>query len=394
MAPVAMLASSPAGAAVCASYTAVAAADGARTAVSSPGFLVVERADGGAPAAQAIVDSLGTSTAYAGYPYPGDTAMSLLPIAGAPRGTYPLTAESSFPAAPASKRETPAVTLTATSAYRTSSANAQAGASGQDKSSAGLTQARASVGCAETGEITAASENKAESLDFVEGTLRVGRVRSFAKVVIDAAGRPNVESDLEVTGATVAGQTVSFTGDGLVIGSGATALPETPLSKVLDDAGIKVTYVAAHRQEDGQGVVAPALQIQMTREVVGGAPTVVTYTFGRAFASASAAAGTGVSSGSDTSGIPPGDGSSSVGTGAPSAAASASAAAPSPGPPSSASAAQDEASGQGGSGRAVPIRSVSPFSSWSIYAVLLVSATVLFSCGLLFKTIGVRLRWV
>src|SRR2546428_735047 len=58
-------------------YRAVANADGTRVTVSAPGYLLVNTLfDTGAPTAQAVVDGLGNSRAFASYPYPGDTVVA------------------------------------------------------------------------------------------------------------------------------------------------------------------------------------------------------------------------------------------------------------------------------------------------------------------------------
>jgi hypothetical protein len=393
-APLAVLAPTVAGAASCSDFSATASAAGARVDVESPGFLVVEQTHVGGPAAQAVVDSVGTSTGFAGYPDPGDEALGGPPTVGGATGlpigrnTYPLITESQFPSTPESSLSTPAASLTAKSTQTSSEAGAKSGSDEADGvASAGLSAAKASAACADTGEVTAKAESVLDGLSFGAGTLRIGRIRSTASVIVGADGTPKVTSSLEVTQATVAGQTVGFTKDGLVLGTTATPLGDNPLAAALDGAGIAVSYLAAEPQPDDKGVIAPAIRIRITRDVTGGAPTVLTYTVGRAFVSAGAAPATaeavadsGNAGSVDTAGT--GD------LGGPVATDGGAALGPLP----------------TGSGpvKATPNRQLQPiagtvpvvgFSAWSIYAVLVLAALVLLASGVLFKKLGVKLGW-
>src|SRR4051812_36387730 len=58
-------------------FELIAAADGGRVVVSAPGAGPVDPvSDGGAPSAQAVLNSLGTSAGYAAAPYPGESGLS------------------------------------------------------------------------------------------------------------------------------------------------------------------------------------------------------------------------------------------------------------------------------------------------------------------------------
>ena len=121
-----------AGAADVPTFTATAAADGARMSVvivDAP--LTSAPVDGGGPTAQAQLDSSGGSRAFSSAPYPGDTAISVpgtaagFGIAGVP--SYPFYLESSYPLAPESSADQPGYHLHAKSAERQSEAEARAG---------------------------------------------------------------------------------------------------------------------------------------------------------------------------------------------------------------------------------------------------------------------------
>lgn len=380
----------PAVAQACSSFAAVAAADGARIAAASPGFALVERTETGAPAAQAAVDSAGSSRAFAGYPYPGEEVLSVLPLIGAPRSSYPSFAESSYPQDPDGSVEAPAVTLSARSDERASSATGRSGMAADDGSSGGVVSSTADAACADDGTVTAAAESLAEALTFGDGVLRIGRVRSMARVTIGSDGTPVVESSLDVGQVTVAGQTVGFGEGGLEFGDSAAPVPANPLADALNEAGLDVSYVAATTQPDGSGVVAPALRVELRREAVGTGATVVTYTFGRATASARAAADALV-----TAAIP------TLPAAAPTSPAPRPAgSAPALSLPPSAPAGAPAADARGArivppveDVVASPSGAVTGFSSWSIYLVIVLSAMTLLGGSKLLRIMGVEARW-
>ena len=86
-------------------FSALAAADGVRVTLFQPGVTLTKTlVDLGGPAAQAALNSLGESRAFASFPYPGDTAVAapgLLRGAGnIPAPAYPLYVASDNPAVP------------------------------------------------------------------------------------------------------------------------------------------------------------------------------------------------------------------------------------------------------------------------------------------------------
>src|SRR5882724_8842254 len=84
-------------------FSAVASASSFRVLFGSPGrFAVDYYVDGGAPVAQAVVNGLGTSTAFASAPYPGETVVAgsgtFAGVTGLPNpGNYPFYVGTSFP---------------------------------------------------------------------------------------------------------------------------------------------------------------------------------------------------------------------------------------------------------------------------------------------------------
>ena len=105
------------------SFSAVASSSGLRLSVTAPGYAAVqELTDFGFPVAQATVDSLGESSGFASYPYPGGTFLAgpgtLAGFAGQglpPFLAYPFIVSSSYPGQPESKADPPGYQLASTS---------------------------------------------------------------------------------------------------------------------------------------------------------------------------------------------------------------------------------------------------------------------------------------
>lgn len=327
-------------------FRASAAADGVRVTVSAPGFLVAETlADGGAPVAQAVVDGLGTSRAFASLPYPGEavlTTPSLLATSGglpAPPA-YPFVASSVFPATPESTVDGPGHRLSATSEAAGSSALATAGggpaapASGQgflsgvrasgpppgrggadtwaattapgvsgalpptaavstatssetDGDAAGPTigtstaTARAARDDA-SGAVRAESTSQARGVD-IAGVLSIGAVTARAAVNRTPGGELVREAAFSADAVTAGGQRLAVTDQGLTVpGSGLPLADTSPAAKALADAGVSVRYLA--RVDDADGVISPGLVVTQRRQVPGGPVVITELVFGRAVA--------------------------------------------------------------------------------------------------------------
>jgi len=372
----------------CAAFTAVAASDGARVGVSSPGFLVVEETHGGAPAAQAVVNSTGESTGYAAAPHPGDAALTAAHMATIPTEAYPLMAQSTFPNQEHSEVDAPPVSLTSTSSARATTAVAQSALSTDPGSSAATAAAAAEASCADDGTIRAAAESAAEGLSFANGVLRIGRVRTVATVVVGTDGQPQIESHFEVGQATIAGQTVQITEQGVEAAGSASPLPADPFADVLADAGVALSFVAGHTQPDGRGVTAPVLRVEVGRQLVGTGATTLTYTFGHAYAGAGVApslpAPPSVAAAPDSSnpGVAPTEPALTPGSAQP--------------PPMTTTGARPAAPVVDlVAAPAAPIGRVglAGFPSWSAYIVLIIAAVLLLTAAVLFRHAGVRYRW-
>ena len=262
------------------SFSALATAEGLRISTFAGGAPVTsEPAEGGSPIARAVLDSLGTSQAYASVLYPGDALVSVPGlVAGASGGqvnlpSYPLIAASDRTTAPEAEVAGPGATMRASSSATRSLATTAAGT----VTATALTEMN--VG----GEVVSSSESVVTGL--FSGAIKVGNIRSTAKVVLGPDGTVTRSSAFEVSGLEVAGVKVAVGRDGLVLGKDTAALPSAAdLEKALAEAGIQLRLLAAVETEDaieGQG-----LEITFTRET-GSAVTPLTLRlrFGRAIAS-------------------------------------------------------------------------------------------------------------
>lgn len=272
-------------AAACSDFTATAAADGVRTTASPSGAELFGELNSEGPAAQVHVDSLGTSVARAGAPYPGTAAAGLLAMQGRAED-YPLMTTSSYPVQPDDEATAPGVVLSSHSEERAGAARAVVGNDdGGAETSAGRAEARAAGGCGDDGTISAVADSLNEAVRFGGDLLRLGRIHSHASVTIHPDGMTEISSRLDVAEITVAGNTAVLTDEGLRLGDSDIPVPSaTPLDETLAEAGITVIPIEPLPQPDGNGIMAAGLVVA-TR----GPHGVTTYTFGRAYATASSA---------------------------------------------------------------------------------------------------------
>jgi hypothetical protein len=267
-------------------YEASASADGLRVATAVPGAPLSDAlVDASSGSAQALVNGLGTSRAFASAPYPGAT-LSTLPdtirgAGGAPLPSYPLIASSDHPGTPEALVAQPGVHLQARSRPGASEARVATGADDGDRG-AGRAIGHVTVGPAADG--TVAAEATTDTAGLVVGPVTLGRIVSGARVVRGASGDPQRDYSLEITPVVVAGQPVNVTSEGLVFAGTRVPLPDThPARTALDQTGVTLRYLEPVSTPDG--VVAPGLAVtQVVPASLTGSPSTVTYTVGRASA--------------------------------------------------------------------------------------------------------------
>jgi hypothetical protein len=267
--------------------------------------------DVGAPVAQSQLDSLGTIRSFASNPYPGDLAVALPgTIAGFTGGQvtppdYPFFAEASYPVAPERKVGGEGYELVAAASESETTGRAKTGSFTGDAAAAGSyseSEARRRA----DGTLEAAG--RSEVLGFRAGPLSIARIQTTSHVSSSDSGGTQKNSELEVSGMTIADTAVRLTPAGLVLGDRAQPLPEaSPLEQTLTEAGIEASYVSPR---EGEGVVvSPALQVTITRAVEGPvSPVRVTYVLGRSAARVEAGVGSGANIAvPEVSGVPPVD---------------------------------------------------------------------------------------
>lgn len=273
----------------CFNYTATSAADSVRAEVSSPGFLVVEETDAEGPAAQAHTDSLGNSLGYAAVLYPGDAAMSAFGLANLPRSTYPLVSESSYPARQTNQLSFGQFLMNTEAKSNSASSTVTGAAVAFGAATSAHDNATAAVSCSATGVVSASSTNAVEAVD-VEGVLKIGSVTSAATAILGSDGHTQLTADLKITGASVNGIAVSIDQSGVNAAGTAVPVPNSSPTAALAEAGITLTYLSQSEDPDGQGILAPGIMVQVSRNAVGTGPSVITYTIGRASARSSGSA--------------------------------------------------------------------------------------------------------
>lgn len=269
-------------------YSAGGEADGLRATVTVNNFLVVSQlADVGIPTASTTVDSLGDSTGYASYPYPGATVVSaegLVESGGGPQlPPYPFYVESAWPGTPKASNSAGPYTIGSTSTANETNASATSSAAiGQ--LTTGLVTTTSKSGFDDAAQtLTAISQSAVDSVDL--GVLRIGKVTAGAEVIAGPKGTPKATSTFHAEGITIDGITVGLDTQGLVLGGSSAPLPpDSSLSHALAQSGISVHYVAGYNS--GGEVVSPGLRIDSTQNLPSGATAVISYFFGEAAAHA------------------------------------------------------------------------------------------------------------
>src|SRR5581483_5197381 len=242
--------------------------------------------DAGGPSAQATLDSIGGSQAYASFPYPGENAVTAPAlVAGASGGkinlpAYPFWVGSSYPVAPKAEAGSGPYSIKAESSDAASTASASVGLASNDQAAVGLARSTASTSSASE---AVTSEATTEVTAFAVGPLKIGQVLSRAKAVFSGTGALTRDADTQVTGMMIADTPVALTAKGLVIGSSAVPADPKPVESALAQAKIGLEYMP--RQNTDGGVVAPTIRVTQ-KDDSGGS---ITYVLGRASAFAQGA---------------------------------------------------------------------------------------------------------
>jgi hypothetical protein len=129
------------------------------------------------------------------------------------------------------------------------------------------------------------ADDSVQSLD-IAGVLRVASVRTHAKATRSSSGHLQLDGTVDIEGASVLGQPVSITDQGIVVGPAPVPGVTNPLQAALTTAGITVSAVAAMKDPANGQVLSGALEISVAQKVpnVGSGPVTTTYTLGRGYA--------------------------------------------------------------------------------------------------------------
>lgn len=271
-------------------FSGTASADGVRVGLSIPSFLIIENfVDGGGPTAQAVLDSLGTSRAFASLPYPGETGVSLPGLIGTLTGKsipgYPFYVDTSNPTRTDSRADQPGYHLASHSGTTSSSATAQAG----EATTTGIEGGAFSTATvSEEADGTLVSESDTR-VDISLGVLRLTGLESGARVVLSPDGRATRASSLRVGALSLGGITIGVTDQGLVAGGLVVPLGNLlgGLAQALSQGATTVKFLPASQTSDS--ILSAGLLITTSQPLpVVGHPAEISITVGRAFASGAA----------------------------------------------------------------------------------------------------------
>jgi hypothetical protein len=233
-------------------FQATSAASGVRVSMVVPHAPLSDRvADFGGPVAQTVVDSIGESSAYASFPFPGaGPATSPALVRGAsggklPAPDYPLFVSSKAPANPKQQFGNGPLALQAESSDQASTATATVGLDGGGGTALGLSKSHAESGAKGDGVSAVATS---ETTGFSAGPLQIARVVSKATTTFGPDGKLTRAATTVVEGASVGGTPVVIDKPDL-----------GPVNQLLAQAKIQVDF--APKQEVDTGVTAPMLRI-------------------------------------------------------------------------------------------------------------------------------------
>lgn len=274
-------------------FSATASADVVRANLAIPNYLLIKDfVDGGGPSAQAVMDSLGTSKAFASFPYPGETGVAatglISTLTGLSLPTYPFVATSDYPTTPTAAIDQPGYHMDATSGESSSKANATFGETTTNATNEGGSVAEASVTVDDAGTVTARS---AARFGLKIGPVSLRGIDASAQMVRTIDGHVTPTSTFAISSVDIAGVALQLTDKGLVL-AGAPLLPVdafTGLASALSIGQTKVEYLPATTTDDS--ITSAGLRITTSQMVDAiGHPVDIAYTIGNLYAAATSTA--------------------------------------------------------------------------------------------------------
>jgi hypothetical protein len=275
-----------------ATFSGEAAADVVRVNLSIPNYLVVQTfVDGGGPSAQAAVDSLGTSQAFASFPYPGETGVAatglISTLTGLSLPSYPFIANSSFPISPSATIDQPGYHLAAHSGQSSSTSSATLGESTTSGSEGGAF-ATASAAIDDAGVLTSRAESR---FGLAIGAVVIRGLDAVAQAVRSPGGQIHLTSSLTMGQIEVAGVGVELNAQGLAL-AGSPLIPASAINGAVNALTIgttKLAYIPSSSTSDS--VTSAGLRITASQMIAAiGHPVDVSYTLGNLTASADSTA--------------------------------------------------------------------------------------------------------
>lgn len=240
-------------------------ASGIRTSYDFPGFLVVDQFyDVGGPVAQADVNSSGAGTAFASFPYPGDTIVNAPALANVGTGqafpfTYPLYVVTDGNLTPKASAQDASgtIALDAESGPRSavSAAKAAGPTAGVIVTSGSLQNSSVTIGA--DGTMTSTADSITRGIDV--GVLRIAEVHVHTVSLLHPGdSKPTTTSLTDVTGVSVLGQTVGLDKEGITApgNSGGTSDKDglAALNKALASSGVSVSLAGNDGGSGSAGV--------------------------------------------------------------------------------------------------------------------------------------------
>ena len=272
-------------------FSAIASAETSEIVLDSAALPIATSYDIGMPGAQAELDSLGQSRAYAAAPYPSETlvtAPGLLASIGVPLiPPYPMIVKTEAPTSTDDEISQGPVLLRVHSEEAMSSGLAQIAAA----PGVSATAATATVKTDSDGKpVVATGDSVFDGLSLASRLLAIGRVHSRAEASVGVDGSIAVASSFEATGLSIAGVALEIGDGGLELaGNRLVPIPLDQLNGLLKGANIQLDYLAPVVDPDGRGITAGGLRVTYVVAGVLQAPLTVTQTIGRARARINAA---------------------------------------------------------------------------------------------------------
>jgi hypothetical protein len=278
-------------------FSGTASANGVEVDLVVPGGPVTSNlANDGGPTAQVAVSSLGTSTGYAAFPYPGDLIQSapglaaglldlgvagLPPLKLPPLPGYPLIVSSNAQSDPDVSLGSGPYSLSANSSDTGGSASATAGLESAAGNTA-LLQSNASLTSA-PGAVVVTASSVLQGLAI--GPLTIGEITATATETRGPDGTITPSSTIAITGLEVGDIPITLSPDQLMAATAAVPLPvNATLASLLKSSGIAVSVEPA--ETFPTRVISPAIVITTkVNTEIGTAPGTLTLTTASATAS-------------------------------------------------------------------------------------------------------------